>query len=204
MRPHHAQHAEGSYKDHAQVGRIWLKTPALFNMTRCSGTTRKGSRCTITNTSQMKDNSGRLVCQPLCRGGEYCLLHAKPFVVRPASPGDHASVRDRFLDLESTGVDVAQDRIVEMAATHAPADHRLVGGSYSTTVRVDPPILQERGGEAAAVHGISDEEITLGPSFPVAWARFLHWAKDLLKASVEYLKYLFDRFVDGFMELVYF
>ena len=29
MRPHHAQHAQGSYKDRAHVGRIWLKTPAL-------------------------------------------------------------------------------------------------------------------------------------------------------------------------------
>ena len=151
-------------------------------MTRCSGTTRKGGRCTITDTSKMRDNNGRLASEPLRRGGEHCLLHAKPFVVRPATMQASVTV---FLDLESTGVDVAQDRIVEMAATHAPDDHRLAGGSYSTTVRVDPQILQERGGEAAVVHGISDEEIALGPSFPVAWTRFLQWAEGLLNASVE-------------------
>ena len=53
------------HKDHAQVGRIWLKTPALFTMPRCSGTTRKGCRCTITDTSKMRDNSGRQVSEPL-------------------------------------------------------------------------------------------------------------------------------------------
>ena len=36
-----------------------------------------------------------------------------------------------FLDLETTGIDVARDRIVELAATHAPADPRLAGSSYS-------------------------------------------------------------------------
>jgi DNA polymerase III epsilon subunit-like protein len=144
------------------VEHIWLKPPALFNMTRCSGTTRKGSRCTLTSTSEMKDNTGRLVAQPLRRGGEYCLLHAKPFVVRTAAVQASVTVN---LDLETTGVDVVRDRIVELAAMHAPADHRLAGGRYSTTAQVDPQILQERGGETATVHGISDEEIALGPSF---------------------------------------
>ena len=81
---------------------------------------------------------------------------------------------------ETTGIDVARDRIVELAATHAPADPRLAGSSYSTIVSVDPEILKERGGEAAAVHGITDEEIALGPCFREAWARFLRWADDLL------------------------
>ncbi len=130
----------------------------------------------------MIDNSGRLVALPLRRGGEYCALHAKPFVARPAATEASLIV---FLDLETTGVDVARDRIVELAAMHAPADHRLAGGSYSTTVWVDPQILKERGGEAAAVHGISDEEIALGPGFAEAWARFVQWTEDLLNASVK-------------------
>ena len=70
-------------------------------MVRCSGITRKGTRCTITDTSDMIDNSGRLVAQPLRRGGEYCALHAKPFVVRPATT--EASLITVFLDLETTG-----------------------------------------------------------------------------------------------------
>ena len=70
-------------------------------MVRCSGITRKGTRCTITETSDMIDNSGRLVAQPLRRGGDYCALHAKPFVVRPATT--EASLITVFLDLETTG-----------------------------------------------------------------------------------------------------
>ncbi len=79
---------------------------------------------------------------------------------------------------------MARDRIVELAATHAPADPRLAGSSYSTVVCVDPQILKERGGEAAAVHGITDEEISLGPCFREAWARFLQWVEGLLNTAV--------------------
>ena len=131
----------------------------------------------------MTDDGGRLVSQPLRCGGGYCVLHAKPFVVRPA-PLDEAAAVVVFLDLESTGVDVARDRIVELAATQAPADPRLAGSSYSTVVCVDPMILKERGSDAAAVHGITDEEISLAPSFVEAWARFVRWTEDLLNIAV--------------------
>jgi DNA polymerase III epsilon subunit-like protein len=151
-------------------------------MARCSGTTKKNTRCTITGASSMTDSSGRLVSQPLRRGGAYCALHAKPFILRPAAADVVVVV---FLDLETTGVDIARDRIVELAATHAPTDARAMGGSYSTTVWVEPHILQERGAEAATVHGISDEEIALGPGFSEAWARFLHWTECLLNTAIE-------------------
>ena len=78
---------------------------------------------------------------------------------------------------------MARDRIVEIAATHAPADPRLAGSSYSTVVCVDPRILKERGGEAATVHLIPDE-IALAPSFVEAWERFLRWTEDLLNTAV--------------------
>ncbi len=60
---------------------------------------------------------------------------------------------------------MTRDRIVELAAAHAPADERLAGSAYSSVVAVDPQIFQERGGAAAAVHGITNEEIAQGPSF---------------------------------------
>ena len=131
----------------------------------------------------MTDDGGRLVSQPLRCGGDYCALHAKPFVVRPAQ-ADEATAVVVFLDLESTGIDVTRDRIVELAATHAPADPRLMGSSYSTVVSVDPQILKERGGEAAAVHLITDEEISQGPCFREVWARFVRWTEDLLNTAV--------------------
>ena len=67
---------------------------------------------------------------------------------------------------------------------HAPQDPRLFGGSFSTTVKVDADLLKERGAAAAAVHGITDEEIAAGPSFPVAWSRFLSWIEFLLNNAV--------------------
>ena len=152
-------------------------------MSRCNGITRKGTRCTITSASEMIDNSGRLCALPLRRGGEFCAIHAKPFMVRPKK--SETSLVVVYLDLETTGVDVAQDRIVELAALHAPADHRLAGGSYASTICVDPQILEERGAEAAEVHGISDNEIAQGPDFAEAWARFLQWTDALLNASVK-------------------
>ena len=42
-------------------------------MSRCSGITRKGTRCTVTSASEMIDNSGRLVALPLRRGGEFTI-----------------------------------------------------------------------------------------------------------------------------------
>jgi DNA polymerase III epsilon subunit-like protein len=112
------------------------------------------------------------------------LFHAKPFVVRPATVETARSVIVVFLDLETTGVDVARDRIVELAAMRAPANPRYMGDCFCTVVRVDPAILRDRGGEAAAVHGISDDEIAKGPCFPEAWRRFLDWAEDILNIAV--------------------
>ena len=112
------------------------------------------------------------------------MFHAKPFSAQPAFLDDDRTVVLVFLDLESTGVDIARDRIVELAAVHAPVDVRFLGGGFSTVVRVDPIILKERGAAAAAVHGITDEEIALGPDFVVAWDRFVHWTEDLLNIAV--------------------
>ncbi len=61
-------------------------------MTRCSGKTRAGNRCSITSASTMKDDRGRLVAQPLRCGGEFCALHAKPFCVRPAQVDESRAV----------------------------------------------------------------------------------------------------------------
>ena len=68
--------------------------------------------------------------------------------------------------------------------THAPADPRFQGGSFSTVVRVDQTILTERGAAATLVHGISDEESNEGPDFKLAWRRFLTWTEDLLNTAV--------------------
>ena len=85
---------------------------------------------------------------------------------------------------ETTGIDIAADRTIEIAATHAPDDARSPGGSFCTVVSVDSHVLEERGAEAEAVHGISAAESAQGPNFVEAWRRFLQWTDALLQAAV--------------------
>ncbi len=153
---------------------------------RCCGITRAGKPCSITSTSTLTNDAGRLAAEPLRRGSEHCLFHAKPFCVRPVGrdTGDLSNRVVVMLDCESTGVDITRDRIVEIAALHCPSDPRFFGGGFSTVVRVHPAILAERGAAAAAVHGITDAEIAAGPEFAVAWNRFLSWIEDLLNTAL--------------------
>ena len=126
----------------------------------------------------MKDERGREVAEPLRRGGDHCVFHARPFCTRPAEEFTGAAVVV-FLDLETSGLDVARDQVVEIAATEAPPDPEAFGASFATVVSGAP----EPGGEAPpAVHGIAAEEIARGPRFPEAWSRFVAFAEGLLDA----------------------
>ena len=151
---------------------------------RCCGTTRSGKQCSITSASTLVDDRGRLAAGLLKHGFDNCLYHAKPFETRPAAADDSRPCVLILLDLETTGTDIYSDRIVELAAAHAPMDPRFLGGGFSTVVRVDPNILEERGAQAALVHGISDAEIGTGPDFCTAWRRFRAWVEDLLNTAV--------------------
>ena len=64
-----------------------------------------------------------------------------------------------FFDLETTGVDPAHDRIVEISMVKVEPD----GSKQVKTRRINPemPIPAE----ATAVHGITDEDIKGEPTF---------------------------------------
>ena len=149
---------------------------------RCRGTTRAGKPCSITATSLLTNDAGRTAGEPLKRGSEYCLFHAKPFHTQPVESelGECVVV---LIDLETSGVDIARDRTLELGAVHCPSDARFCGSCFSTVVRVDASTLEERGAAAFTVHGIANEEIAAGPDFPVAWRRFLAWVDDLLNMA---------------------
>jgi DNA polymerase III subunit epsilon len=73
-----------------------------------------------------------------------------------------------FLDIESTGVDVVLDRIIDLAVVVLNPD----GTRRSFTKRFNPgmPIPPE----ATAVHGITDEDVKDCPLFDADWARKIH------------------------------
>ena len=133
---------------------------------RCSGVTRKGTQCSITSCSRLTDECGRLVAEPRRLGGNYCRFHARPALIF-------------FLDLETTGVDVASDQIVETACCHAPSDPRCPGACFSTVVRATAEDT------ALHVHGIHPSEIAAGPVCGVAWLRFLGFVENLQMATVQ-------------------
>ena len=150
-------------------------------MLRCKGITKAGNQCSVTSSSSWVDNNGRLVAAPLCRGGDFCAFHAKPFCVKLILLDSFESmvVFIFILDLETTGIDIAKDRVVEIAATRAHWDVRMNSECFATTVRVDQNLLMTRGLDAFKVHGITNEEIAAGPTFEQAWIRFVKWVDDV-------------------------
>ena len=145
---------------------------------RCSGVTKKGTQCSITACSRLTDERGRLVADPLRLGGAYCRFHARPFVTKCVEHFAGPALVF-FLDLETTGVDVASDQIIEIACIHAPSDPRANGAAFSSVVRATAEDT------AFHVHGISAHEIAAGPVFGVAWSRFLGFVENLQMATVQ-------------------
>ena len=75
-----------------------------------------------------------------------------------------------FFDLETTGVNVASDRIVEISILKAMPD----GTEQIKTMRINPGILIPL--ESSLIHGIYDEDVSREPTFKQAGeelARFL-------------------------------
>ena len=64
-----------------------------------------------------------------------------------------------FFDLETTGINVGKDRIVEISVLKVYPN----GNKESKTLRVNPGIPISR--EATSVHGISNEDVANEPSF---------------------------------------
>src|SRR5690625_2394232 len=64
-----------------------------------------------------------------------------------------------FFDLETTGINVAKDRIVEISILKVFPN----GNKESKTIRVNPEI--PISAEATSVHGISNEDVANEPTF---------------------------------------
>ena len=121
--------------------------------TQCCGNTRSGLRCSITSRSKMRDSAGRLVADPLQKGGLFCTLHTVLFCIVPARASESIIA---YIDLETNSLDVLSGRIVEVGA--------LIHGSYGKFSTVVHPGLGSCP-DAAAVHGIPHDELLSGPCF---------------------------------------
>ena len=140
-------------------------------LTRCCGVTRKGGRCSITANSGLTDDRGRLIASPLLHGGRFCRFHARPFCAIPAD-GFVGSAVVLLLDLETTGVDVASDQIIEFAVFD------IRGAAFSTVVKASAPDT------AFHVHGIEAIEVAQGPPFGMVWSRFVAFVEKLQRLPV--------------------
>ena len=78
-------------------------------MIRCKAITKAGKQCSVKSSSNWRDDHGRLVAEPLLKGGGCCLFHAKPFCTKATQVDDFERLVIFILDLETTGVDVTKD-----------------------------------------------------------------------------------------------
>ena len=137
---------------------------------QCCGVTRSGKRCSITDTTPMVDAlSGKLVSEPLTRGGSHCLYHAVYFCTRAIAVPDAVVV---FLDLETSGLSILTDNIVEIGVVDD------CGATFSTVVR--PPIVPA----GPTVHGIEESEMQQGPTFACAFDRLMRFLDNLAESAV--------------------
>ena len=112
-------------------------------MIQCQGITRAGKRYAVTSKSNWTIDNGTLVAGPLLKGGEFCLLHSKPFLVKASEVEDFEQIVIFVVDLETTGTDITKDRVVEIAAVHAHSDARMSCESFASTVQVDANIVMD-------------------------------------------------------------
>ena len=119
----------------------------------------------------MIDSEGKLVAAPLLAGGSRCLFHMSTFVVESA-PTENLLVV--FIDLETTGLSLTSDRIVEIGALALKG-----GAAFATVVK---PVGEQSS--ATCVHRIESTELEKGPSFPEAFDRLLHFLDNLSETAM--------------------
>ena len=132
---------------------------------RCAGTTRNGRRCSIESTSNLCGEDGKLLAGPLKDGADCCRVHLDIFCASALAVPDPEPPLLFFIDFETTGLSVTHHQIVEFGVISAH------GAVFSTVVK--PETASDPA--AAAVYGIPDDELQNGPSFCVAFLRFVEF-----------------------------
>lgn len=93
-----------------------------------------------------------------------------------------------FFDIESTGLDVSSDKIVEISAVKVMPD----GSEDEKTYRFDPmkgPDPKPISAEAQSIHGISQEDLEQEPSFKARAKALANWLAGCDIAGYNSLKF---------------
>ena len=135
--------------------------------------TARGERCKITACSALRDDRcGSVLASELLRaGGRFCSFHASLFETCVCDIGNSRS-HVFFIDLETTGLDMARSYIVELAAVDLESN-----AIFSTIIRPPEGIPEEEQG----IHGIMAGEINDGVDFKTAFDRFLSFVATMNK-----------------------
>ncbi len=141
---------------------------------RCKGTCKSGKQCSITSSSSMLDSYGRLVSAPLLGGCDTCIFHLVTFVARPLVRT--SSFVGVCCDLETTGLGVTSDRIVEIGAVEM-----LSGAAFGVVVNPGPSFVACSEG---AVHGIRRDELEKGFPFKIAYELFSSFLNNAVDMAV--------------------
>ncbi len=139
---------------------------------RCKGICKTGKQCSITDASSVLDSYGRLASAPLLAGCDTCVFHLVTFVALPLAR-EHSFVGVCF-DLETTGLSVTSDRILEIGAVEMDS-----GAAFGVVVN---PGAAFSASSDEAVHGIHRRELEQGVSFKRAYEQlnaFLNNALDM-------------------------
>ena len=158
-----------------QTQLAFARAPATtFTTLRCCAITRAGHRCSISSTSNCRDQrTGRLAARPLQQGSRHCLFHARPFCTVDENLAKFQSFQPPviiYLDLETTSLDALTTEIIEIGAVAHDCD-----AAFSSLVQpkgvLDPA--------ASAVTGITPEELIHAPAFLLVLKRFMAFVEHL-------------------------
>ncbi len=141
---------------------------------RCRGTCKNGKQCSITDSSSMLDSYGRLVSAPLLGGCDTCIFHLATFVTKPLTR--NTSFVGVCFDLETTGLSVTSDRIVEIGAVELDS-----GAAFGVVVN---PGASFNAYSEGAVHGIHKDELEKGFSFKSAYEQFMSFLQNAIDMAV--------------------
>ena len=137
---------------------------------QCKGITRRGSRCSINSGKTVIGSEGQDLAAPLRAGCDYCRAHLPTLVAKPCQVEDSLVF---YLDFETSGLDIFSDHIVEFGLLCE------TGECFSTVCC--PPVMTP----GPHVHGIANEEVSLGPPFVIAFERMVRFINELLLITVE-------------------